>query len=580
MSGESRPLPARRLEGGLPLGRRVALLVVAAGAVLLASVVASTLAVIHLDGAVRQEADRIEPAATAAASLHVALDEQETGVQAYLVSGDLSLLAPYRLGVKAESSALAQLRADLSGDDSLLGEVSNAVAAATTWRLGYVEPALAAARPGKATSRASLRQGARLFGRFRAAMASLETALSGAHRAASARLRDADHELIAVLAACLLALLAIFEATWVLIRRWITLPTMRLAADVQRVAAGAFEEPISARGPPELRSLAADVDTMRSRIVSHLAEAETARKALERSNEHLEQFAHVASHDLQEPLRKMRSFAELVFRRYGDRLDDRGRELLGFIAEGARRMQRLIRDVLELSRVGSESHPFETVDLNDAVEAAFTNLHGAIAETGAEVLVRRLPRVRGDEALLTALFQNLLRNSLKFRSQAPLQVVVAAERTREGWLVNVDDNGIGIGDEDAERIFAMFQRLHPRGEYPGSGIGLALCQRIVEYHGGRIWLDTTHRPGTRISFTLPAGEAHEDDGAEGAGGALTVGQPPPPGAGGAGEKARGGGLDDEPLGAAPEEPGGGSAQGNNPVEDTGGPRLAAPLPGR
>jgi signal transduction histidine kinase len=578
VSGESRPPPARRLEGGLPLGRRVALLVGAAGLVLLASVVASTVAVINLDSAVRQEADRIEPAATAAAALLVALDEQETGVQAYLVSGDPSLLAPYRLGIGAESSALAALRTHLSGDARLLGYVSNSATAATTWRLGYAEPALAAVRPGRAPSPASLRRGARLFDRFRAATTALETALGAADRAASARLADADHELIAVLAACLLALLAIFEATWVLVRRWITLPTMRLAADVQRVAAGAFEEPISAGGPPELRSLAADVDTMRSRIVSQLAEAEAARTALERSNEHLEQFAHVASHDLQEPLRKMWSFAELVSRRYGDRLDDRGRELLGFIAEGARRMQRLIRDVLELSRVTSEPHPFVTVDLNDAVEAAFANLHGAIAETGAEVLVRRLPR--GDEALLTALFQNLISNSLKFRSSEPLQVVVAAERAREGWLVNVDDNGIGIRDEDAERIFAMFQRLHPRGEYPGAGIGLALCQRIVEYHGGRIWLDTTHSPGTRISFTLPAGEGHEDGGAGAAGGVLTAAEPSPPGAGGAGGQGRGGTLAGEPPATAAGAPAGGCAQGNDGVDDVDGTRLATPPPGR
>ncbi|MGH9300066.1 MAG: sensor histidine kinase, partial [Acidimicrobiales bacterium] len=229
--------------------------------------------------------------------------------------------------------------------------------------------------------------------------------------------------------------------------------------------------------------------------------------ALEQSNADLEKFAYVASHDLQEPLRKMASFSDLVRQRYADRLDDRGREYLGFIADGARRMQALINDVLEVSRAGRPGRPLQEVDLGAALNTALGNLSDQIVETGAAIESDALPVVDGDRALLVALFQNLVSNSLKFRTEAaPLVAVrVAPFQTDAGgsWEICVSDNGIGIDPRHSERIFAMFQRLHRRERYPGTGIGLSLAERIVQYHGGRIWLDTTHAPGASICFTLP-----------------------------------------------------------------------------
>lgn len=500
---------ARRADDSL--GRRLAALAVLAGVILLASVAVSAYAVVNLNNSVRRQVDTIDPAQVYAGQLESALVDEETGVRGYLLTRNKSLLAPYVLGVGEERSASARLGSDLAGESGLDADARRAERAAVTWHRRYAVPTLRAVAAGARAAAPPSRTGRRLFGRFRSSMLSFDARLAAAHSTANGSLTSADHELIALLGLCLLALLAVFEVTWILIRRWVTVPLLALAGDVRRVSSGAFTHPLAAQGSPEVRSLAHDVDTMRSRILSDLGEVEAARTALatqraalERSNKDLEQFAYIASHDLQEPLRKMASFSELVLRRYGGEIDDRGREFLTFIAEGARRMQRLISDVLELSRVGRTSRPFETVNLNDAFLAARANLSSVIESTAALVSAKALPTVTGDISLLTALFQNLIGNSLKFRSSAVPHVVVSASLDDDGfWRIAVDDNGIGIEPQNAERVFAMFQRLHARSAYPGTGIGLALCQRIVEHHGGRIWLDTTHQPGTSIVFTLP-----------------------------------------------------------------------------
>jgi signal transduction histidine kinase len=510
---------------------------VLAGTVLLASVVVSAFAVIHLNETVRQQVDRIDPAIVTSADLLNAVVDQETGVRGYVISRDRAFLGPYSTGVSEQTAAVARLHKYLAGDAVLVSQLDRVVVAAGEWRRRFAQPTIAAAAAGDPGSRsmATTRLGKRLFDRFRGEMGSFTAALRAAHASADANLTDADHQLIALLGVCLLAMLAVFEVTWILIRRWITAPIIGLATDVRHVAAGAFEHPIQATGSPEVHSLASDVDAMRERILSDLNEVEAARgeltrqrAALERSNRDLEHFAYVASHDLQEPLRKMSSFSELVVRRYGDRLDDRGREFLAFIAEGARRMQRLINDVLEVSKVGRSAYPKENVDLNDVVRAAVSNLSEMIADTGAVVSGDGLPTVRGDTALLVALMQNLIANSIKFRSEAVPRVSVSAtdpaqvrpaglegttgeqaEPAEPMWEIAVEDNGIGIAPDQAERVFAMFHRLHKRNDYPGTGIGLALCQRIVEHHGGSIWLDTSYRSGARVVFTLPAEAAEE-----------------------------------------------------------------------
>jgi light-regulated signal transduction histidine kinase (bacteriophytochrome) len=229
-----------------------------------------------------------------------------------------------------------------------------------------------------------------------------------------------------------------------------------------------------------------------------------ANTELARSNEDLERFAYVASHDLQEPLRKVASFCQLLEQRYSDQLDDRGRQYIAFAVDGAKRMQVLINDLLAFSRIGRTTERFEEVSLDDCLELARHNLAAAVEATGADVRAStELPTVSGDRSLLVALLQNLIGNAIKFHGDATPEVEVAAQTAEGQWLMSVSDNGIGIEPRFAERIFVIFQRLHGREAYTGTGIGLAMCRKIVEFHGGRIWLDTDHRPGTRFFFTLP-----------------------------------------------------------------------------
>jgi PAS domain S-box-containing protein len=236
------------------------------------------------------------------------------------------------------------------------------------------------------------------------------------------------------------------------------------------------------------------------------AEEALARQAQElaRSNAELEQFAYVASHDLQEPLRMMGSFAQLLAKRYKGQLGADADDFIAYIVDGAARMQRLINDLLSYSRVGRRGKEFAPTACAAAVAVACESLRAAIAESGAAVTVGSLPVVMADETQLVQLFQNLIGNAIKFRSAKPVQVDVGAERRRDDWLFWVRDNGIGIAPQHAERIFLIFQRLHGRDRYPGTGIGLAIVKKIVERHGGRIWVESKEGEGSAFYFTLPA----------------------------------------------------------------------------
>jgi PAS domain S-box-containing protein len=228
---------------------------------------------------------------------------------------------------------------------------------------------------------------------------------------------------------------------------------------------------------------------------------------LARSNADLEQFAYVASHDLQEPLRMVSSYAQLLSRRYRDWLDDDAREFIGYMVDGVDRMRSLIGGLLTFSRLGSGGDAHRPVALDGVLERALANLEAAIKESGAVVTADPLPTVVGDPAQLAQLFQNLVGNGVKFRGEAAPRVHVSAERDGGEWRLSVCDNGIGIEPEYAERIFVIFQRLHGRAEYPGTGIGLALCRKIVERHGGRIWVESRAGAGSSFFFTLPAVQA-------------------------------------------------------------------------
>jgi PAS domain S-box-containing protein len=223
---------------------------------------------------------------------------------------------------------------------------------------------------------------------------------------------------------------------------------------------------------------------------------------LARSNEELEQFAYVASHDLQEPLRVVTGYVQLLERRYKDRLDADANQFFFFIVDGVARMQQLIADLLNYSRVGTRGTPFRAIHMDEVVDRALANLKPVIAESGATVTFDSLPVVRGDETQLVQVLQNLIGNGIKFHSDQPPRIDISAHCNGEGWRFAVHDNGIGIDKQYWEQIFVIFQRLHTRQKYPGTGIGLAICKRIVERHGGRIWLDSQPGQGTTFYFTL------------------------------------------------------------------------------
>lgn len=240
--------------------------------------------------------------------------------------------------------------------------------------------------------------------------------------------------------------------------------------------------------------------TERKRVSEDLAK-KTAELA--RSNQELEQFAYIASHDLQEPLRMISSYVQLLAKRYQGKLDQDADEFIHYAVDGAARMQRLITDLLSYSRVGTRGKPFEPTDSYQVLAAALDNLQLAIADNAAFITHDRLPTVTADGSQLTQLFQNLIGNAIKFHSTLPPTIHIGAQQQDNEWLFSVRDNGIGIAPEHFERIFMIFQRLHASAEYPGTGIGLAVCKRIVERHGGRIWIESQPGQGATFFFTLP-----------------------------------------------------------------------------
>ena len=246
-------------------------------------------------------------------------------------------------------------------------------------------------------------------------------------------------------------------------------------------------------------------------LVKEVAERKLAMAALaakdeelQRSNTELEQFAYVSSHDLQEPLRMVGSYTQLLARRYKGRLDADADEFIGFAVDGVTRMQRLINDLLQYSRVGTKGREPEPTDSGAVLERALVNLKMAIEDSKATVTHDPLPVVMADDRQLEQLFQNLVGNAVKFHGSEPPRVHIRAERSNGCWMFAVKDNGIGIEPQYFDRVFQVFQRLHTRAEYAGTGIGLAVCKKIVERHGGRIWLESEPGKGTSFRFTLPA----------------------------------------------------------------------------
>lgn len=248
-----------------------------------------------------------------------------------------------------------------------------------------------------------------------------------------------------------------------------------------------------------------DGDVSRAIVtLTDITERKTYEQRLEESNERLEQFAYAASHDLQEPLRMITSYLELLERRYGDELDEDAEEFIAFAVDGADRMREMVDGLLDYARVDAKGEPFEPVELDGVLEETLDTLRMKIDESGAEIAAESLPRVRGDEAQLRQLFQNLLSNAIEYSGDGSPRISVEAERTGETWTVAVRDEGIGIDADEQDRVFDVFERLHGHEEHPGTGIGLALCERIVERHDGEIRVESEPGEGTTFTFTLPA----------------------------------------------------------------------------
>ena len=470
---------------------------------------------------------RVQPAQTEAYRLQAALVNQETGIRGYAIAADRQFLAPYTTGEQDEARSAARLREQLRDRPRLLADLRAVERGAADWRRTYAEPLAAAVTPGRphAVDQTTLDSGKQQFDRLRTLWATQNTDLARAVKQGRAHLAHQRTVRDTVLSGMVAAFLLTGVALAVLVRLLVTRPLEALSTASERVAAGDFAHRITGDGPADLTAVAGAVEGMRRRIVAELdasreKEEELGRQAdeldaqaveLRRSNAELEQFAYVASHDLQEPLRKVASFCQLLEKRYGDKLDERGLQYIDFAVDGAKRMQVLINDLLTFSRVGRLDDTREKVGLGQALDKALRNLAAAVEESEARIdRPDTLPETVGDPTLLTMLWQNLVGNALKFRrpDRAP-HVSVTCETdpgTPGMWRLSVTDNGIGIPEEFTDKVFVIFQRLHSRDAYGGTGIGLALCKKIVEHHGGRIWIDSTVGEGTRLCFTLPSAE--------------------------------------------------------------------------
>ncbi|KWX68104.1 CHASE3 domain-containing protein [Mycobacterium sp. NAZ190054] len=486
----------------------------------------STVAVLlnRTDQVSGQLINHIQPARVAAYQLQAALRDQETAVRGYLIAADSRFLLPYDEGRAIEQQAAADIRQLEQDRPDLLDDLDAIEQASGQWRINYAEPVIADVRPGVpgAADPALTEIGQSEFDTLRDLFDTQNEHLVQASNEGVAELERVRTLRNVVL----LAMAATFAVTIVLLalvlRRALVRPLTTLAEACRRVVHGSFGERIVPQGPKDIRAIAGDVENMRQRIVEELEASREATEALDlhaeelrRSNAELEQFAYVASHDLQEPLRKVASFCQLLEKRYGDKLDERGVEYIGFAVDGAKRMQVLINDLLTFSRVGRLNATETAVDLDTVLDAALSNLSTAVEESAAviERPADGLPTIMGDPTLLTMLWQNLIGNAVKFRRDgvAPrivIDVVRATDDDGDGdgaehWAFSVTDNGIGIAPEFVDKVFVIFQRLHGRDAYSGTGIGLALCKKIVEHHGGVIWIDTTYTGGTRFHFTLP-----------------------------------------------------------------------------
>ncbi|MER7459509.1 ATP-binding protein [Micromonospora sp. NPDC126480] len=511
----------RTRDHGWTLRRRVVALLAVVG-VLLSILVAAVIAVAAQNREYTHEVlDRWGPARAQSQELLAVLVNQETAVRGYAVTADPENLAPYAASLEREQDLVRDMRALLEPYPALERQLGEVEARAAEWRRTVADPVIAATRDeGTAAGQALIGEQTRqLFDAIRISVALLQQGILAEREVGADNIYRTSTMLVVLLIVAALVVVVAGAVLLVSLDRIVIRPLTDVAGQVREVAEGDYRHRISGSGPPEFVGLASDVDAMRLKIARDLDEVREARERIEwvnsqlqkqaeeltRSNRDLEQFAYVASHDLQEPLRKVASFCQLLQRRYAGQLDERADQYIAFAVDGAQRMQRLINDLLAFSRIGRLTVGFTEVDLNKVMGDVAGQTEAARQYADAELTWGELPVIRGEEPLLTNLLANLVSNSVKFRRpDVPPKVHVSARLVGDEWEISCQDNGIGIEPEFADKIFVIFQRLHAKDAYPGTGIGLAIVKKIVEYHGGRVWVDTSVPEGTAIRFTLPA----------------------------------------------------------------------------
>ncbi len=503
------------------LRRRLVIAFLALAVLIVVGLTVAVVAAVRMYDAQEKVTDRLFTAYALAGDLNQAVFDQEAGFRGYALTREEDFLDPYLAGRERADEINARL--DLIEEDypDLRQRRVALQTRVADWRTTFVDPAVAVIRSGGEVEESTLRAGQEQFDRIRTAVDDYRAEILR-HRGDSVEeLRRNNVVLFGVVGVGVLLLIVAAALAWVALRRWVTDPLARFGDEVDLVEQGDLSHEVRMDdAPAEIRVLAEQVDRMRLKILEEYAGAVTAQASaleaqtmieeqaedLRRSNAELEQFAYVASHDLQEPLRKVASFCQLLERRYKGQLDERGEQYIEFAVDGAKRMQQLINDLLAFSRVGRLTTDFVPVDLSAALAQALTQLDVFLSEADAQVTSDPLPTVQGESTLLVQLFQNLVGNGVKFAGEANPRIHIGVRRDGDRWEFCCADNGIGIEPQYEDKIFVIFQRLHGRDVYGGTGIGLAMCKKIVEYHGGRMWLDTTVTEGATFRWTLPVDE--------------------------------------------------------------------------
>ncbi len=451
---------------------------------------------------------RSQEALTAGSQLEKSLITIENGLRGYVASGRERFLAPATQALDSYPAELRELTGLLSDDPGQQRRARRIGVRIEDYVTLWARPLIALARDRLPAARSVVITGGgrERLGAIRASFARLFERERNVARAREERAEQLSSLAIAFGVGGLGLVFVVAVGVALYLRRAVVRPVVTVAQATGRLAEGELSARVPAEREDEIGDLARGFNAMADSLERGQADLEHSHGELERSNRELEQFASVTSHDLQAPLSTISMYAELLERRHGADLDG-GTSLIDGIRGATQQARTLIRDLLEYSRAGRGRLRLEAVPAESVVETALEAVAGDIEETGARVSVGALPVVHAERTNLCRVFQNLVSNAVKFSDDRPPEVAIGAERDGPAWRFWVSDNGIGMDPRHAERIFEPFQRLHGEEDYAGTGIGLAVCARIVEQHGGRIWVTTTPGEGSVFSFTLPAPEA-------------------------------------------------------------------------